>query len=143
MRFPMSLISVPIVLGAMLISFASSAETRPLSYSEFIKAVSAGRIESVEITGSHISGAYSNGDPHATFETYVPSVTGQFLDFLVKHGVTVVARSDPQPGRFSLILIASFGAIAVFILLRISTRVRRIERTLDQLASKQRDEPHS
>lgn len=120
-----------------------SAQTRDLSYSEFIEAVSAGSVKSVEITGSRISGTYSHGSAQATFETYAPAFSEELLDFLMEKQVDVVARPEPHPRPLSLILLIGLAAVALSVLLHIAARVRRIERALYQLASEQHDEPRS
>ena len=63
--------------------------TRDIAYSQFLEEVSQGRVESVTITGSRISGTYT--DNRTPFQTYSPG-DPSLVQRLEEHNVTITAR---------------------------------------------------
>jgi cell division protease FtsH len=64
---------------------------RDIPYSEFLREVDAGRINSVTIAGSRISGTY--GDAGSGFQTYSPG-DATLVQRLEEKGVTINARPE-------------------------------------------------
>ena len=75
------------------------ANSREVSYSQFIDDVSNGRVKSVTITGERISGSYA--DNGSTFQTYSPGDTG-LVSRLEEKKVAITARPESD-GSSSLI----------------------------------------
>ena len=65
--------------------------TRDIAYSQFLEEVSQGRVESVTITGSRISGTYT--DNRTPFQTYSPG-DPSLVQRLEEHNVTITARPE-------------------------------------------------
>ncbi|WP_144861302.1 ATP-dependent zinc metalloprotease FtsH [Mesorhizobium sp. J18] len=65
--------------------------TREIPYSQFLQELSSGRVNSVTITGSRISGTYS--DNSTPFQTYSPG-DSSLVERLESHGVTINARPE-------------------------------------------------
>jgi len=65
--------------------------TRDIAYSQFLEEVSQGRVESVTITGSRISGTYV--DNRTPFQTYSPG-DPSLVQRLEDHNVTITARPE-------------------------------------------------
>lgn len=75
------------------------ANSREVSYSQFIDDVSNGRVKAVTITGQRISGTYA--DNGSTFQTYSPGDTG-LVSRLEEKKIAITARPESD-GSSSLI----------------------------------------
>lgn len=64
---------------------------REVPYSEFVQEVESGRVQSVTITGSRITGTY--GDSSQGFQTYAPN-DANLVQRLEERGVTINARPE-------------------------------------------------
>jgi cell division protease FtsH len=73
-------------------------QAREVPYSEFLREVDAGRVTSVTISGSRITGSY--GDNNQGFQTYSPGDTN-LVGRLEERGVTINARPE-QDGSNSI-----------------------------------------
>ncbi|WP_336055379.1 ATP-dependent zinc metalloprotease FtsH [Nitratireductor sp. CH_MIT9313-5] len=65
--------------------------SRDIAYSEFLQDLSAGRVDTVTITGDRITGTYT--DNKATFQTYSPG-DDSLVQRLEERGVTINARPE-------------------------------------------------
>ena len=81
-----------LVVGVVLIWNVSRFQTAAsaLPFSEFLRHVDAGEVESVELAGSEISGLLRGG---ARFQSYVPPQYEGLVNRLVEHDVNVTARA--------------------------------------------------
>jgi len=87
---------VVLVVGVVLFWNVSTFQaTDPeMPFSEFLRQVDAGEVESVEIAGSEVSGILSRG---ARFETYAPPQYEGLVNQLVERDVAVTAREATSP----------------------------------------------
>ena len=65
--------------------------SREIPYSEFLQEVESGRVNTVTISGSRISGTY--GDSNSGFQTYSPG-DPSLVERLEQRGVTINARPE-------------------------------------------------
>ncbi|MBL0849223.1 MAG: ATP-dependent metallopeptidase FtsH/Yme1/Tma family protein [Candidatus Liberibacter ctenarytainae] len=74
---------------------------KDLSYSQFMKDLDAGHIRKVSIVGQHITGSYVQGE--SSFQTYIPVISGNFLDKLQEKDVEIYSKpmSDGSSGLMS------------------------------------------
>ena len=82
-----------LVVAAILIWTVSSqfrAEDSSVTFSEFIRLVDAGQVDSVTLTGSDIAGRTASGD---RFRTYAPPQYDRLVNTLVDRNVTVTAAA--------------------------------------------------
>jgi cell division protease FtsH len=96
---------VAIVLMSVFNNFGARVpQSNPLSYSQFIAEVKAGRVQSVSIDGRSIQGAYDSGEK---FSTYSPGDDGLIGDLLANH-VEIEARAPEQQSVLMQIFISWF-----------------------------------
>jgi len=95
-----------LVLGSVLASLFGTFQTEDkktqISYSQFIQSVNLGRVSSVTIAGSNISGVNVTGEE---FSTYSPGDLGLMGD-LLSNGVAVVATPPEQESFFKQLIIS-------------------------------------
>lgn len=95
-----------LVLGSVLASLFGTFQTEDkktqISYSQFIQSVNLGRVSSVTIAGSNISGVNATGEE---FSTYSPGDLGLMGD-LLNNGVAVVATPPEQESFFKQLIIS-------------------------------------
>lgn len=95
-----------LVLGSVLASlfgtFQMEDKKTQISYSQFIQSVNLGRVSSVTIAGSNISGVNVTGEE---FSTYSPGDLGLMGD-LLSNGVAVVATPPEQESFFKQLIIS-------------------------------------
>ncbi|HKA15604.1 MAG TPA: ATP-dependent zinc metalloprotease FtsH, partial [Myxococcota bacterium] len=102
-------ILVMIILLATMLRQGQQASP-PLAYSEFLKMVDRGEIESVVIEENLISGKDKNGKE---FTSYAPAITEGLLAQLSSHVATVDARPKPEAGFWRQILIMWFPLLLI------------------------------
>ena len=114
----------------LLVVFPRAALGSPtdVSYEEFRRAVSAGRIEAVTIKGSSLSGSFA--DSGEEFLSYAPVVTHELLDLLADSDVKVTAYPPTRPLGFMLLVVALLFAALVALLVALYLRVRRLEQSI-------------
>jgi len=86
------------------------------SYSEFMKAVESGQVESVTISGQSIKGTSRGGQ---TFESVLPAFDDKLMDTLLVNDVEVIGEKPEKQSFLSQLLLASLPIliiIAVFML---------------------------
>ena len=102
-------ILVMIILLATMLRQGQQAPP-PLAYSEFLKLVDRGDVESVVIEENLISGKDKAGKE---FTSYAPAVTEGLLAQLSSHVTTVDARPKPEAGFWRQILIMWFPLLLI------------------------------
>src|SRR5882672_10685767 len=94
-------ILVMIILLATMLRQGQQAPP-PLAYSDLLKMVDAGQVESVVIEENLISGKDKNGKD---FTSYAPAITEGLVEQLRGHVATMEARPKPEAGFWRQILI--------------------------------------
>ncbi len=77
----------------------SALQSRALSYSEFVQAVTSGNVESVTLDGENVRFRSTDGEEYATIRPDDADVTTLLID----NGVAVTAESQEQSGFLSLV----------------------------------------
>jgi len=96
---------IAIVLMSVFNNFGSrQVASQQTAYSQFIKEVKAGRVESVSIDGRTIKGRLLSGEK---FTTYSPG-DAHLVDDLLEHNVTIDARPPEQQSLLMQIFISWF-----------------------------------
>ncbi len=106
-----------IIAGVLLTVFnninqGTSEET--VVYSEFIREVNSGRVESVEFSGINLTGVRSD---NSRFRTTLPSIgDDRLLDDLLENGVEVVGREPERQSIWAQLLVAGFPVLIIIAL---------------------------
>ncbi|CUS40940.1 Cell division protein FtsH [hydrothermal vent metagenome] len=98
-------------------SFNPTTRGTELSYSDFMKAVQNGQVQSVTISGQSITGKQKSTDQR--FETVLPAFDDKLMDTLLANNVDVVGEKPEKQGFLSQLLLASLPIliiIAVFMI---------------------------
>ncbi len=101
-----------LVVGVVLIWNVSTFQTadNAMPFSEFLRHVDAGEVESVELAGNEISGILTGG---TRLRSYAPPQYEGLVNRLVEHDVAVTAREATSPSLLYLwapiLLIVGFG----------------------------------
>ena len=101
-----------LVVGVVLIWNVSKFQTadNAMPFSEFLRQVDAGEVESVQLAGNEISGILTGG---TRFRSYAPPQYEGLINRLVEHDVAVTAREATGPSSLYLwapiLLIVGFG----------------------------------
>jgi len=110
-----------VVIAAVLMmvfqSFNPTTRGTELSYSDFMKAVQNGQVQSVTISGQSITGKQKSTDQR--FETVLPAFDDKLMDTLLANNVDVVGEKPEKQGFLSQLLLASLPIliiIAVFMI---------------------------
>lgn len=110
-----------VVIAAVLMmvfqSFNPTTRGTELSYSDFMKAVQNGQVQSVVISGQSITGKQKSTDQR--FETVLPAFDDKLMDTLLANNVDVIGEKPEKQGFFSQLLLASLPIliiIAVFMI---------------------------
>jgi cell division protease FtsH len=86
---------IAVLLVALFSMFQTQGErvsSSDLPYSDFVKAVDAGRVRQVDITGNRARGVY--GDTNSVFQTYLPVVDDSLMNKLQDKNVMVIAHPE-------------------------------------------------
>ncbi|MCY3566158.1 MAG: ATP-dependent zinc metalloprotease FtsH, partial [Gammaproteobacteria bacterium] len=94
------------------INQGTSEET--VVYSEFIREVSSGRVQSVEFSGINLTGIHND---NSRFRTTLPSIgDDRLLDDLLENGVEVVGREPERQSIWAQLLVAGFPVLIIIAL---------------------------
>ncbi len=82
---------VLVVVVVLIWNFSTQFQTgdNSVTFSEFVRMVDAGQVDSVTLTGSEVTGALANGE---TFRTYAPPQYEGLVNKLVERDVAVTAK---------------------------------------------------
>ena len=106
-----------IIAGVLLTVFnninqGTSEET--VVYSEFIREVNSGRVQSVEFSGINLTGIRND---NSRFRTTLPSIgDDRLLDDLLENGVEVVGREPERQSIWAQLLVAGFPVLIIIAL---------------------------
>ena len=91
--FWMALMAVGVVIWNVSTNF--QARDRTVTFSEFLRWVDAGQVESVTITGSEVTGSLTGGE---NFRTYAPLQYEGLANQLIDRDVAITARDETGSG---------------------------------------------
>ena len=106
-----------IIAGVLLMVFnninqGTSEET--VNYSDFIREVNNGRVETVEFSGINLTGIRSD---NSRFRTTLPSIgDDRLLDDLLENGVEVIGREPERQSIWAQLLVAGFPVLIIIAL---------------------------
>ena len=106
-----------IIAGVLLMVFnninqGTSEET--VNYSDFIREVNNGRVETVEFSGINLTGIRSD---NSRFRTTLPSIgDDRLLDELLENGVEVIGREPERQSIWAQLLVAGFPVLIIIAL---------------------------
>ena len=106
-----------IIAGVLLMVFnninqGTSEET--VNYSDFIREVNNGRVETVEFSGINLTGIRDND---TRFRTTLPSIgDDRLLDDLLENGVEVIGREPERQSIWAQLLVAGFPVLIIIAL---------------------------
>ena len=106
-----------IIAGVLLMVFnninqGTSEET--VIYSEFIREVNSGRVDTVEFSGINLTGVRNDG---SRFRTILPSIgDDRLLDELLENGVEVVGSEPERQSFWAQLFIAGFPVLIIIAL---------------------------
>ncbi len=106
-----------IIAGVLLTVFnninqGTTEET--VVYSEFIREVNSGRVETVEFSGINLTGIRNDG---SRFRTTLPSIgDDRLLDDLLENGVEVIGREPERQSIWAQLLVAGFPVLIIIAL---------------------------
>ena len=111
-----------VVVGVVVWNVSTQLHTHqpPVAFSDFMADVEAGKVETVTIVGSEITGIYRTD--HETFRTFAPSQYERLANTLIDRGILVSAKAPTQSPWASLLyswapilLLVGFG---IFVFMR-------------------------
>ena len=101
-------------------SFSIAPRANSLNYSEFVRKVNSGEVNSVTIDGYTITGKMENGE---SFKTTRPAAEdSQLMDDLFRNNVEVIGKEPNRQSIIKQLLIASFPVILLFGILYFAMR---------------------
>ncbi len=103
------------VIAAVLLTVFNNinqeASVTPITYSEFVREVRAGQVESVVIAGISVTGRRSD---NSQFATTIPMIGDpQLMDDLFNHGVEIVGSEPERQSIWQQLLVASFPILII------------------------------